>query len=132
MDFEKANKSTALASHIQFGNLELAMKNHDLRAERRVPVLHKAFLGSESTWFPCMIQDMSNQGFLILCNAEVKVGDILELKCELSPQRILQCKVEVRHYNDGYLGAKIVEVSEFGSMLCRVFIDEQVSLNGVK
>lgn len=104
------------------------MKNADLRAETRVPITRRGTLGVPGAWFPCLIQDFSSAGFLIMCTGKVRVGDILELKCELYPQRVLHCKVEVRHINDDCLGTKIVEVSDAGSMLCRQFIDEHVSL----
>ena len=104
------------------------MKNYELRAEVRVPITHRGTIGVLSAWFPCLIQDFSSKGFQIMCTEKVQVGDILELKCELYPERFLQCRVEVRHINDDCLGTKIVEVSDAGLMLCRQFIDEHFSL----
>ena len=63
-----------------------------------------------------------------MCSVKVEVGDILELNCELYPERSLYCKIEVRHINDDCLGTKIVEVSDAGLILCRQFIEEHVSL----
>ncbi len=89
---------------------------------------HRGTLGDPSAWFPCLIQDFSSKGFQIMCATEFEIGDILELKCELYPERFLQCKVEVRHVADMCLGTKIVEISDAELTLCRQFIDEHVSL----
>jgi hypothetical protein len=104
------------------------MKADELRAEVRVPITHRGMLGAPNAWHPCMIQDFSSKGFLIICTLQLHVGDILELKCELYPKRVLQCKIEVRHIKDDCVGTRIVEVSDAGLKLCQQFIDEHVSL----
>jgi len=105
------------------------LRTQELRAEVRVPITHRGMLGFPSAWHPCLIEDFSTKGFLIVCNIKVQVGDILELKCELYPERFLQCKIEVRHIKDDCIGTKMVEVSDDGLNLCKQFIDEHVSLN---
>ncbi len=85
-------------------------------------------LGVPSAWHPCLIEDFSTKGFLIVCTLKVRVDDILELKCDLYPERLLQCQIEVRHIKDDCIGTKIVEVSDEGMKLCKQFIDEHVSL----
>jgi hypothetical protein len=104
------------------------MKRLELRAEVRIPITHRGTLIAPSTPIPCLIQDVSTKGFLIMCTEEFRVGDILELKCELYSERFLQCKIEIRHIKDDCLGTKIVEVSDAGKMLCRQFVDEHFSL----
>lgn len=104
------------------------MKTPELRAEVRVPITHRGLLGAPTASHPCLIQDFSSKGLLIMSSVKARPGDRLELKCELYPERFLQCKVEVRHIHDDCLGTKIVEVSDAGLALCRQFIDEQVSL----
>jgi hypothetical protein len=104
------------------------MKTNELRAEVRVPITRRGMLAAPNDWHPCLIQDFSTHGFLIVFSVKVAVGDILELKSELYPQRVLQCKVEVRHVSEDCVGTRIVEVSDAGLTLCRQFIDEQVSL----
>ena len=76
---------------------------------------------------PCLVQNLSSGGFLIMCTKEVSVGQILELKCELYPDRFLQCKVEVRHVHEEFVGAKIVEVNEAVMKLCRQYLEEYYS-----
>ena len=53
------------------------MKKLELRAEMRVPITHRGTLGAASTPFPCLIQEFSTKGFLIMCAVKVQVGDIL-------------------------------------------------------
>jgi len=106
------------------------LRTRELREEVRVPITHKGMLGAP--WDsvaanPCLIQEFSSKGFLIMSTVKAQPGDTLELKSELYPARFLRCKVEVRHVNDDCLGAKIVEVSDAGLRLCRQFIDEHVS-----
>ena len=108
------------------------MKAHERRAEARVPITRRGTLGAQSARFPCLIQNFSSKGFLIMCIEKVPIGEILELKSELSPQRFLQCKVEVRHVTDDCLGTKVMEMSEFGLMLCRQLIDEHISYKGFR
>jgi PilZ domain len=109
--------------------MEIPMATLELRAEIRVPITHRGTLGAPSPPFPCLIQEFSTKGFLIMSGAKVQIGDILELNCELYPERFLKCQVEVRHINDDCIGTKIVEISEAGSKLCRQFIDQHYSLN---
>jgi hypothetical protein len=104
------------------------MNKLELRAEVRVPITHRGTLVVPSVPIPCLIQDFSTKGFLIMCTEQFKVGDILELRCELYPGRFLECKIEVRHTNDDCLGTKIVEASNAALLLCRQFIDEHFSL----
>jgi len=104
------------------------MTKSELRAVLRVPITQRGNLGVTSAWFPCLIRDFSSKGFLIKSATKFHVGDILELKSELYPERFLHCKIEVRHITDECLGTKIVEVTEEGSELCSQFIDEHISL----
>jgi len=105
------------------------MKKPDLRAELRVAITHRGLLSVPGSWIPCLIQDLSSKGFLILCNKQFPIGEILELKCELYPDKVLQCKIEVRHLTDMCLGTKIIEIDAGGLRLCRQYLDEHYSLN---
>lgn len=62
-----------------------------------------------------------------MCSKQFSVGDVLELKSELYPARLLLCKIEIRHISDMCLGTKIVEINDTGSRLCREFIEEHYS-----
>lgn len=101
------------------------MRAEDLRAEPRVPVRHRGTLKSADASYPCLLENMSQNGFLIVSSREFPVGEILEIRCELFPGKILECKVEVRHVSDQSLGLKIVEIDDRGRSLCHLFLKEQ-------
>lgn len=105
-----------------------AMKGRELRAGARLAVKERASLSSGDAWFPCMIQDMSDTGFLILCGKELAVGQILDFKCELFPDKTLTCKIEVRHVSAAGMGAKVVEIDGRGTRLIELYLQEQYSL----
>jgi hypothetical protein len=115
-----------------------AMKGRELRAEARIAVKEKgvlkegavaaAALAVGDEWFPCMVQDMSDSGFHILCSKELAVGQLLDLKCELFPGRTLACRIEVRHVGSKGAGTKVVEIGERGANLIKLYLEEQYSL----
>jgi hypothetical protein len=110
-----------------------AMKGRELRAEARIVVKERASLkeGSMSVgdeWFPCVIQDMSDSGFLILCSKEIPVGQVLEFRCQLFPEKTLNCKIEVRHVSRNGMGTKVVEIDNRGASLVKLYLEEQSSL----
>jgi hypothetical protein len=104
------------------------MKGRELRAGARLAVKERASLSFGDAWFPCMVQDMSDAGFLILCGKELAVGQVLEFKCELFPDKTLTCKVEVRHVGSAGMGAKVVEIDGRGTRLIELYLQEQYSL----
>src|ERR1700694_2541725 len=98
-------------------------KSHERRTERRVKVSRRATLLDGTTPLPCLIEDFSTGGFLIMSNQEFFfVGQILELKCELYPEKVLLCKIEIRHIDDTCLGTKIVEINKDGTVLLNQFL----------
>ena len=101
------------------------MRAEDLRAEPRVLVRHRGTLKSADASYPCLIENMSQNGILIMSSREFPVGEILEFRCELFPDKILECKVEVRHVSDQGLGLKIIEIDDKGISLCQLFLEEQ-------
>lgn len=104
------------------------MKTKDLRAEARIPVSQRGTLNAGEAWFPCLIQDMSESGFLIMCSRELAVGENLEFRCELFPGKLLNCKIEVKHVSDSSVGTKIIEIDKRGASLCQLFLQEQYSV----
>jgi len=109
------------------------MKGRELRAEARIPVKEKGSLSTGSVnigdaWFPCVVQDMSDSGFLILCTKELTVGQALEFRCELFPEKTLNCKIEVRHISAAGMGTKVTEIDKRGSGLVQLYLQEQYSL----
>jgi hypothetical protein len=109
------------------------MKGRELRAEARIPVKEKGALSAGSlttgdAWFPCVVQDMSDSGFLILCSKDISVGQVLEFRCELFPEKTLNCKIEVRHISAAGMGTKVTEIDKRGSGLVELYLQEQYSL----
>ena len=109
------------------------MRGRELRAEARIPVREKGSLseGSVNTggaWFPCVVQDMSDSGFLLLCTKELSVGQALEFRCELFPEKTLNCKIEVRHISPSGMGTKVTEIDPRGTSLIQLYLQEQYSL----
>ena len=107
-----------------------AMRGRELRAEARIAVkergaVKEGSLGAGDDWFPSMVQNMSDSGFLILCSKEVPVGQVLEFRCQLFPEKTLNCKIEVRHISPRGMGTKVVEIDNRGSSLVKLYLEEQ-------
>jgi hypothetical protein len=103
------------------------MKTQELRAEARVEVRQRGTLNAGEEWFPCLIQDMSSIGFLLMCSRDLAIGQTLEFKCHLFPDKLLTCKLEVVHLTDGGVGTKIIDIEPRGANLCQLFLQEQYS-----
>jgi hypothetical protein len=103
------------------------MKARDLRAETRVAVSRRAELNAGEAWFPCRVLDMSDSGFLLVCNRALAVGQVLDLRCELYPEKVLECRIEIRHADDTGIGTKIVEIDRKSIGLCQLFLQEHYS-----
>ena len=110
----------------------------ELRTARRISVTRKGVLTVEDAplaltklaqQYTCLIQDMSQTGFLLLSTQHFTIGQILGFSCELLPERVLECKVEVVHLGDSVVGAKIVEIDDEGSELCKAFLREEFTIN---
>ena len=108
----------------------------ELRTARRISVTRKGVLTTEddplaltalAQQYTCLIQDMSQTGFLLLTTEKFWTGQILGFSCELLPTRMLECKVEVVHVGDSVIGAKIVEIDDEGIELCKDFLRDQFS-----
>lgn len=103
------------------------MKTRNLRAEGRISIRERGSLRSGDAWFPCMVVNMSNKGFLIDCSKQLVVGQVLEFRCELYPGKHLDCKIEIRHIGEAGMGTKIVEIDDKGTRLCELYLEEQYS-----
>lgn len=105
----------------------VAMRTKELRAEARVEVRQRGNLNAGEEWFPCLVQDMSTIGFLLLCSRDLTVGQTLEFRCQLFPDKLLTCKLEVVHVTDGNVGTKIIDIEPKGTDLCQLFLQQQYS-----
>lgn len=105
------------------------MNKPELRSEPRVPVSCRGTLRLAVDAVPCHIQNMCSRGFLIRFAEELPVGRALHLTCELYPDRVVECTVQVRHVNRICLGARVTAMSEEHQRLCRKFLAEQSAPN---
>jgi hypothetical protein len=96
----------------------------ELRSELRIVIAKKGRIAKGDAWAPCLIQDVSRSGFQILCNSAYPQRELLQLSCELYPQQIMRCKVEVRYVIDTCHGTRLVEMDELSARLSSRFIDE--------
>src|SRR3970282_1586134 len=104
------------------------MKGRELRAEARISIRERGSLNTGEAWFPCVVQDMSDSGFQILCSKELSVGQVLDFRCELFPEKTLNCKIEIRHISRSGMGTKITEIDKRGSGLVQLYLQDQYSL----
>jgi hypothetical protein len=88
-------------------------------------VSRRAQLISDAGIRQCLLQDISRKGFLVLTNEQYALGEELELACELQPQQVLKCKIQVRHVDDTCIGTLIVEISPDAASLLERFLKEQ-------
>ncbi|HYC45228.1 MAG TPA: PilZ domain-containing protein [Burkholderiales bacterium] len=99
----------------------------NLRIEPRVAQGRRGTLSASGTSTPCVIQDISTKGFLIMCTKPFAVGDVLELKSELYPGKFVTCSIEVRHVTDTCMGTRILDINPASLNVCRQFIEEHYS-----
>ena len=104
------------------------MRIRERRQERRVSLSRRATLLNGVDAFPCLLQDFTTRGFFIDTNQRFFVGQVLELRCELYPEQILTCRLEVKHINDTSIGTKIVDITPDGAKLLQQFLQEYYSL----
>jgi len=100
------------------------MTKQNLRSEVRLPHNRRGTVTVGGAMSPCLIQDFSTKGFLLMSTRHFAVGDILELSAELYPGQVLKCKVEVRRLDEDCYGTMIVDISEPSARLCQQFVEE--------
>jgi len=100
------------------------MTQSELRSESRISVTRRGTLSAGGERFPCILEDMSDSGCLLMCTRHLAVGQILDFKCELYPDQILECKLQVMHVFDGAVGTRIIEIDEAGARLAQLFLQE--------
>ena len=104
------------------------MNAQELRAEVRVPVIHRGNLGTGSEWFSCMVMDMSSSGLLIVSTRQLAAGQTLEFKCELYPGKVFDCMIEVMHSDEDSAGAMITGIDETATKLLQGYLEERLAV----
>ena len=90
----------------------------ELRREPRDPIVRRAQLFCDGAWVPCLIQDMSPNGFGITTTRDLSVGQVCGLRCEAYPGQEFQCSIEIRHASEASLGASVADMNEAGRRVC--------------
>ena len=103
------------------------MNQKELRASLRIAVTRRGALEAGETHFPCIVQDMSDDGMLFICTRDLEIGQILEFKCELYPDQPFECKLEVVHITNGGVGARIIDLDKKTRDLIHLFLEERAT-----
>ena len=138
---------SALGVPLSAGELLLAKKHpikqdhSELRTFSRMTITRRGVLTAEDDAsalttlderFPCLIEDMSHGGFLLVCTEQFSVGQVLHFSCELLPEQVLECKIKVMNFSDSIIGAKIVDIDYRGIELCKFFLRDQILAQRLK
>lgn len=84
----------------------------DMRRTQRLMVTPKGEISDGTTTIKALIQDVSDEGLLLVCSRIYTPGQILALKFQVSTGTIIDCKVEVRHSSDMGTGVKILSMAD--------------------
>lgn len=96
----------------------------DLREDSRIQIRLRGWLAVGDRMLPCLIENMSTQGFLLMSTTTFAAGTVMGLKCALHSERYLQCTIRIAHVTDCCMGAQIVDISAHNLSLCREVIAE--------
>ena len=89
-----------------------ASDKDNLRLTQRLLVTPKGEISDGTTIVKALIQDISDEGLLLVSSKIYTPGQTLGLKFQVSTGTIIDCKVEVRHSSDMGTGVKIISMSE--------------------
>ena len=59
---------------------------------------------------PCTVQNINEFGVFVLCDQPLSIGQVVTLQCQLGPRLPFCATIKIRHFKNGYLGARILEV----------------------
>jgi len=99
------------------------------RRAQRIKVTPRGEIIEGASSVKVLLQDLSDEGFLLICSKEFEVGQSLALRIQISPGSLLECKVEVRHSNDLGTGVRIVAMNELTRRAFDLYLEEHFSHN---
>ena len=86
----------------------------------------KGCLEYSGSAYLCPVEDMNERGFQLLSIAAPKVGDQMRFTLHETEEMHFSCLIEVRHVaDDGFLGARIVDIGAADACTLRRLIDER-------
>ena len=91
----------------------------------RFPHSRRGELSAVDATFPCLIQDISVSGVCGICARDLTVGQVLELRFELTPDHFHQCIIRVQHFEHGCFGALITDVGEHENKLFHQYVEKR-------
>jgi len=97
----------------------------ELPRYRRFPYSRRGELSYEGTYFPCLIQDISAKGLLIVCARDIVVGQELMVSFELIPGHVYRSTIRVQHIGDGCFGAKIIAAGEHDEQVFGQYVEKR-------
>lgn len=71
-----------------------------------------------------MLQDMSDNGCMLMCTRNLEIGQQFDFECEVYPSKVIRCKLEVMHASRGDVGTRIMEIDEESIKLVQLFLQE--------
>ena len=77
--------------------------------------------------FACLVQDISRKGLFLICNYDLEIGLVLEVRFELEPGTDFKARIKVRHFDDGCFGAEIVEADPQSDSALQQFLETHFS-----
>ncbi len=77
------------------------------RKSPRFTVTPKSDIFFEDKMYKALVQDLSDNGMLLLCSRDFEPGSIIGVHLNLAPGLTVDCEVEVRHCTDQGIGVKI-------------------------
>jgi hypothetical protein len=101
----------------------------NLRRTQRIKVTPRGEINDGVNAVKVLLQDMSDEGFLLLCSMEFDTGETLKLKFQISPGLSIECTVEVRHSSDMATGVKIVTMNEQNRRMFDRYLEEYFAHN---
>jgi hypothetical protein len=113
--------------YIQEQMMAAVSNKPNLRRAPRFQATPKGELSDGATSVLALIQDISDEGFLLVCSKEFPVGTVLGLKIQISPNSLLDCAVEVRHSSDMGTGVKILSMNEHNRRVYERYLQEYFS-----
>src|SRR5919107_1287102 len=97
-------------------------RKRDRRMIPRTAISRNGILLDGTTAFDCLVENFSPAGFSISSGREFFVGQVLELKCELYPSRLLMCEIEICRIDECSAGTSIVRIEKDAAELLEQFL----------
>lgn len=99
------------------------------RRAQRIKVTPRGEVSDGASVVKVLLQDLSDEGFLMVCSREFHAGETLNLKFQISPGSSIECAVEVRHSSELGTGVKIVSMNDQSRRTFDHYLQEYFSHN---